>query len=290
MLDSATLQIHCPKCGLEFIQGRSNQQYCSNPCQKAATRNASRGPRTVADSPEERLRQATRSNRLQNLSNAFFETPPTYRAEFMEKLIAKGRRNKELRRWLTNSDALGCRAHHRGTGRLHIAFCLVHYCREVYGMRSFAVLDPKISLPPEEKLAFPAQYFGPSEIMIYEDGSLTKRPCPWATRPKFTAVRPPSGAPLAAYDWRKIARTMRDHGWQKLSESNPVLEPEGADRNPPSTTIRENLNGPPTVALQVMSLSRRCRGKDPVLEVPHVADPCSKDGPQFTPKSQLNFG
>lgn len=243
MLDSASLQTACPKCSVEFIPARSNQKFCSRLCQKAATGNATRGPRTVAASPEERRRQSNRSNRLQNLSDAFFETLPTYRAEFMEKLIAEGRGNRELRKWLTKWEAIGCRAHSRGTGRLHIAFCLDAYCREVYGMRSFNVLNPEKSIPHEYGLAVPAQYFGPYEMSVYEDGSLTRRPCPWATRPKLTAARPVSVASRSAYDWRRIARAMGDHDCQNLPVPDNDFEPEAPGFDPPSTTIMVNLNG-----------------------------------------------
>jgi hypothetical protein len=237
MLDSSSILKPCLRCGDEFIADRTNKKYCTPICQKSATRNTARAPRVVADSGEERRRQAIRSRRIQNLTDALFETPPRYRAEFMQKLIVVARRNLELREWLTKREAMGCRAHQDKTGRLHIAFCLDHYCREVYRIRSFVVLEPNTILPTADDLAFPAEYFGPYVVPIYEDGSLNERPCPWSTRPKLMAVKSPKVAPLRSYDWRKVARGMGDPGWRRYFTSEELLEMGDATHNPPSTTV-----------------------------------------------------
>lgn len=143
-----TLNPHviCPKCAEAFQPKRRNQRYCSDPCRK----NATRGSRKVADSWDEKRRNETRKGRVRGLSHALYETPPIYRAEFMERLIAEARGNAELRRLVTNREMLRSWARLRGshdagdggTGRLHITHVLDYYCREVYSLRSYEVLNP----------------------------------------------------------------------------------------------------------------------------------------------------
>jgi hypothetical protein len=197
----------CPTCKMEFLAKRSNKKFCSRGCQKVATHNTSRPPRTVAGSPDERRRHATRSKRLQGLTDALFETPPRYRAEFMEKVISEARGKAELRQWLTKREALGCRWHNQGTGRLHIAFCLDHYCKEIYRMRSFKALNPATELPSGLQTAYPAAYYDPYQPPLFEDGSLQRRPCPWSTGTKAIATKAP-GNWSGVYDWRKIASAL----------------------------------------------------------------------------------
>lgn len=214
MFDATPSLPVCPHCGEEFTRRRKDQRFCQRACQKAATNNAARGSRTVSDSADERRRQSHRSQRLKSLTDAFYGTMPIYRAAFMVALIAEARGNSEMRKWLTLRGLLRCWEYHRGTGRLHIVHCLDHFCREVYGQRLFQVLDPKTPLPAEEEVAFPSACFGPDGDFIYEDGSLKRRPCPWASRPKAQPLRPTKAAP-SGYDWRKIARAMNDPGWQR---------------------------------------------------------------------------
>lgn len=172
----------CPKCCQPFTPRRRGQRYCSKPCAKAATRNATRGPRLIADSPEARRIHEHRKGRVRGLSDALYEAPPAYRAEFVERLIAEARGNAELRRLVTNREMLRSWARDDGTGRLRIAHVLDHFCREVYGLRAFEVMNPETVLPSSDDLAFPAEYFGPDAPPIYEDGSLKRRPDPWAAR------------------------------------------------------------------------------------------------------------
>ena len=209
MPDSTSLQPTCPRCAIGFIPSRSNQKFCSRICQKAASLHATRLPRTIADSPEERRRQRGRSGRLKGLSEAFYGTLPTYRAPFMVALIAEARGKAELRKWLSKRDLL------RSWG--HIAHCLNHFCKEVYGLRSSIILDPARPLPCVVKTAFPAEYYGPDRPPVYEDGSLKQRPSAWSTRPLMGPFRP-SRVPPHAYDWLKIGRGMDDHGWQRHIE------------------------------------------------------------------------
>lgn len=204
---SATILNHvCPSCQSAFQRNRSNQVYCSKPCAKAATRNAKRGSRKVTGNWDERRRNETRKGRVRGLSDALYEAPPVYRAEFMEKLIVEARGNSELRRLVTERSMLRSWDRNDGTGRLHIAHVLDHYCREVYGARSFEVLDPARPLPHPDSLAFPCEYYGPDAPPLYGDGSLTVRPCPWgemkrnkvssSKSPSTTIKEEPEGEPL----------------------------------------------------------------------------------------------
>ncbi len=171
----------CPRCSETFTRRRKDQRYCSKPCAKTGTRNATRGSQRIADSADARRRQEGRTGRLNILTNALYETAPAYRAAFLESLIAQGQGNVELRQLLTLRHLL--QDWTRGVaGRIGIAHSVDHYCREVYGLRSYEVLDPSTALPSADALAFPAEYFGPDAPPVYEDGTLKKRPCPWATR------------------------------------------------------------------------------------------------------------
>jgi hypothetical protein len=103
MLDMSTAQINCPKCDAAFIQARSNQKYCSSHCAKAATRNATRGPRTVADSPELRLRARRHYGRAMDLAEALYSAPIGQRLGMMADLIRAARdHDAELRNILTD--------------------------------------------------------------------------------------------------------------------------------------------------------------------------------------------
>lgn len=172
----------CPQCGSEFHPRRKNQMYCKKTCAKAATRNASRGPRTITESWDAKRVQEARQGRCKGLSHAFYETPPAYRAEFLERLISEVREGAELRRLVTTRQLLKCWNRDEGTGRLHIAHVLDHYCQVVYGQRSYEVANPANRLPSAIMLAFPAEYYGPDAPPLYEDGSMKRRPCPWSNR------------------------------------------------------------------------------------------------------------
>lgn len=172
----------CPMCLKPFTAARSNQRYCRKQCAKAATRNATRGPRKVTESPSAARTHEARTGRIRGLSHALYETPPAYRSAFLQRLIVEARGNAELRNLVTVPDLLRSWDRDDGTGRLHIAHVLDHFCREVYGLRSFEVLNLDTDLRPVDDLAFPAEYYGPDAPPVYEDGALKERPCPWMKR------------------------------------------------------------------------------------------------------------
>lgn len=190
-IDTTSATTSCPVCSTEFTPARSNQKNCSRACQKKATHNTARAakdaPPVVNEVPRKKSWNFRRvdglnNGRMASLRDAFHTTLPKYRAEFMVKLIDEGRRVQRLRACLTLAPLVHSYGREGGSGRLHIANLLNDFCKEVYGMRSFEVLDPATVLPSHDDLAFPALFDGADEPAVYEDGSLIQRPCSWATR------------------------------------------------------------------------------------------------------------
>jgi hypothetical protein len=234
MFDAAPVSPVCPACRKEFASRRKDQTFCGRICQKKATNNVARGSRTVEDSPAAKRRQLTRFRRLASLRDHFYSTHPAHRSEFLVMLIAEARTLKELRDAVTQRHLLHDWTGEKATGRLNIGHVLDHFCKEVFGMRSFAVLDPKTELPAPTDLVFPASYFGPDKPPIYEDGIMQTRQCPhqMSKEPRW-AGNPPSSVsktnPTSTYDWRKIGRAMCDTGWQRyvrkdFHEAMPAYE------------------------------------------------------------------
>jgi hypothetical protein len=199
----------CPVCSTEFTPARSNQKNCSRDCQKNSSRAAKAALPVVNEVPRKKSWNFRRvdglnNGRMASLRDAFHTTLPKYRAEFMVKLIDEGRRVQRLRACLTLAPLVQSYGREGGSGRLHIANLLNDFCKEVYGMRSYEVLDPATVLPSHEDLAFPALFYGPDEPAIYEDGSLNLRPCPWATRH--------DGPPKEAYQVSQKNREKKERG------------------------------------------------------------------------------
>ena len=69
----------CPACAEPFEPRRRDQRYCSRPCQKAATHNATRGPRTTEASPAQRYEKRRKRALLVWLNTTYYETPPAQR-------------------------------------------------------------------------------------------------------------------------------------------------------------------------------------------------------------------
>lgn len=102
--------IICPSCALSFAPKRKDQRYCAKQCARKATRNATTGTRKVAEGPEARRSREFLKGCVVGLSHALYETPPQYRAAFMQRLIAVARGSAQLRELLTNRT--GCEAGH----------------------------------------------------------------------------------------------------------------------------------------------------------------------------------
>jgi hypothetical protein len=89
----------CPKCSAGFQPRRGNQVYCSDRCRK----NATRGPRTVAESLIERTRCARQWDRARTLYERLYKTPPQDRVALMARLVMHARdEDAELRNILTD--------------------------------------------------------------------------------------------------------------------------------------------------------------------------------------------
>lgn len=157
MLDMSTLEISCPKCEGPFIRARSNQKYCSNRCAKAATRNAARGPRTVADSPELRLRSRRHYGRAMDLAETLYGAPVGERLGIMADLIQAARdHDAELRNILTDPRLLSASPREE----LHLFFrrspqsyrtiaqAANAYCQKFWGQGVKAVVADRCPEPP----------------------------------------------------------------------------------------------------------------------------------------------
>lgn len=69
----------CPRCGQTFQRKRKDQRFCSRPCQKATTHNASRGPRTTAECITRRHEKRRQWATLAYLNETYYGTVPSGR-------------------------------------------------------------------------------------------------------------------------------------------------------------------------------------------------------------------
>lgn len=157
MLDMSTLQTICPKCATDFVQARSNQKYCSSRCAKAATRNVTRGPRTVADSPELRLRARRHYGRAMDLAETLYGAPVGERLGLMAALIKAARdHDAELRNILTDPRLLSAspkenlHLFYRRSPQSYrtIAQAAHAYCMKFWGQGVKAVVADRCPEPP----------------------------------------------------------------------------------------------------------------------------------------------
>jgi uncharacterized C2H2 Zn-finger protein len=84
-------ELECPCCDQLFNQRRTNQRYCTPSCQKAATHNTSRGPRTTAESPAKKLEKRRQWATLIYLNETFYGTPPGYRLGLLKDWLDRAR-------------------------------------------------------------------------------------------------------------------------------------------------------------------------------------------------------
>lgn len=104
MLDSveSTSMSTCPKCSAEFTPSRSNQKYCSKPCQKATARNTSRGSRTV----ENKARSGRHYERASRLAEMVYSMPREQRLGVVKDILSFVSHDAGLRNILTDVDLL----------------------------------------------------------------------------------------------------------------------------------------------------------------------------------------
>lgn len=205
-------KVTCPICSVEFEQRRGNQKYCNPKCAK----NATRGPRTVEECPSQRRYQETFEGSYSELSRNFYDTPPQFRVEYMERLLQEGRRLVSVRRILTRSVTF------QGRGNFPIQQIFHHYCRETYGMTVREVLDRANPLPTD--LIYPFEYYGPFEPSLYTDGTYLKRSQqPFVARRGKIAEKLSTGKP---YDWAKVAFKLSTNQEKKSAKyiSSPNLK------------------------------------------------------------------
>lgn len=81
----------CPHCGAAFRPKRTNQRYCAPACQKTATRNTTRGPRTTADSPTRRHEKRRQWATLAYLNETYYGTPPGLRLGLLKDWLDRAR-------------------------------------------------------------------------------------------------------------------------------------------------------------------------------------------------------
>lgn len=157
MLDASPTDAVCPHCEGLFLRSRPNKQYCTPQCAKAASRNAARGPRTVAASPELRLRSRRHYGRAMELAASIYSSPVGERLGMMAALIAAARDgDTELRNILTDPRLLTaspvqdrhlffkrCPGSYRTISQAANA-----YCRKFWGSGVQEVVSGNASEPP----------------------------------------------------------------------------------------------------------------------------------------------
>ncbi len=74
----------CPACGTSFEPKRSNQTYCSRPCQRKNSRNSARGDRSA----EHKQRSRNHYERASRLKEMIYSTPPQERLGVMQHILS----------------------------------------------------------------------------------------------------------------------------------------------------------------------------------------------------------
>ena len=186
--------------------------------------NASRGPRTVKECPSQRRYQETFDGSYSDLGINFYETPPAFRVEFMERLIREGRRLVSVKRILTRKAVFWS---YGDRGMLPIQQVFHHYCKEVYGMTVKEILDKANPLPSDTY--YPCEYYGPDKEPTYSDGTYLKR-----SEQPFVASKKEIGKKLSTgkpYDWTMVAFRLSTDQEKRSAKyiSDPTLRTLVAD-------------------------------------------------------------
>lgn len=90
----------CPACGTSFTRKRSNQAYCSRPCQRKTSRNSARGDRSA----ENRKRSWKHYERAARLTEMIYSTPPQERLGMMQHILSFIPHDAGLRNILTDPE------------------------------------------------------------------------------------------------------------------------------------------------------------------------------------------
>ncbi len=148
--------ICCPRCQVDFLPGRKNQKYCSQPCQKSASRNAARGTRTVDASPDLRRRSLVHYDTAMRLAEMVYTAPPNKRLGLMSDLIRRARGgDRKLRNILTDPTLLRASPDDKSlffrrapASYRTIAQAADAYCRMFWGQGVRAVVSGECPEPP----------------------------------------------------------------------------------------------------------------------------------------------
>ena len=127
----------CPRCLVAFLPKRTNQKYCNTACQKAATRNTSRGPRTTRASHSKRLEKRYEWAMLGYLNETYYGTRPDQRLGLLKNWLDLSRASEgALRAALTRPDFGKLRGSNRAHFRRSFAYPPVPYLARCFCRRS----------------------------------------------------------------------------------------------------------------------------------------------------------
>lgn len=201
----------CPQCGVQFHAKRSNQKFCDRECQRASSRNTTRGPRLV----ENAERNRDHYSRAATLCYDLNRMPAWKRLPFVSRLIVAAKDgDAKLRNILTDPRLLRAdRA--SGIGKLYpdtnnmddlnIAKEANAYCQQRWNISIKTAL--RSNCPVQIEVESEVQPHGPIKETYWQRlkregklGGLKKQEI------------------TGSYDWRDLARVMRDPGrgryWQ----------------------------------------------------------------------------
>ena len=118
----------CPACGTSFKPKRSNQTYCSRPCQRKTSRNSARGDRS-AENKQRSWKHYERSARLKEM---IYSTPPQERLGMMQHILSFIPHDAGLRNILTDPELHGMPP--RADSRMNIAKAANAYTQKFFGL------------------------------------------------------------------------------------------------------------------------------------------------------------
>lgn len=196
----------CPQCGVQFQPARGNQRFCDRECQKASSNHTARGSRQVENAQRNRTHYARAASLCYDLNRM-----PTWgRPAFISRLIKAAKDgDAKLRNVLTDPRLLGA-DRSSGIGKLYpdsrnvdvlnISKEAYAYCQERWGISIRTALGDNcpVQIEAESEL----QFQGPVKETYWQrlkrEGKLGGLKKPHLT---------------GEYNWRELARAMRDPGW-----------------------------------------------------------------------------
>ncbi|TGN53776.1 hypothetical protein E4L95_15875 [Paracoccus liaowanqingii] len=196
----------CPKCGVQFQPKRGNQRFCDRECQKASSKHSARVSRLVENAQRNRDHYAHAASLCYDLNRM----PRWHRSAFVSRLLKAAKDgDAKLRNILTDPRLLGAERS-SGIGKLYPDsrdFDVLNilkeanaYCQERWGISIRTALGDNCPVQIEEEPEVQPQ--GPVKETYWQrlkrEGKLGG-----FRRQEITGN----------YDWRDLARVMRDPGW-----------------------------------------------------------------------------